>query len=146
MKLTIKKLNDNAIIPIQATVGSAGFDLSACIDVPLTIAPNEIVKVPTGLSVALESNDAVILIHARSSLATKNGITLANCVGVVDSDYRGEILIPLINLGGESYTIEPNQRIAQMVITPIIIPLIVEASVLPETKRGSGGFGSTGLN
>ena len=144
MKLYIKKLNDNAIVPKQQTTGSAGYDLSACIDSPVTINPGEIAKVPTGLSVALDENNAVILIYARSSLATKFGITLANCVGVVDSDYRGEIIVAMINQGKAPYTINNGERIAQMVITPIFTPEIIETDELSETERGTGGFGSTG--
>lgn len=144
MKLYIKKLRDNAIIPKQQTSGSAGYDLSACIDSPITVNPNEIVKIPTGLSVALDENNAVILIYARSSLATKYGLTLANCVGVVDSDYRGEIMVAMINQGKEAYTINNGERIAQMVITPIFTPEVVVSDELSETDRGTGGFGSTG--
>lgn len=146
MKLYIKKLNDNAIVPKQATIGSAGYDLSACIDEPITINPNEIVKIPTGLSVALDENNAVILIYARSSLATKFGVTLANCVGVVDGDYRGEIMVAMINQGEQAYTINNGERIAQMVITPIFTPEIAVTDNLSETQRGAGGFGSTGKN
>ena len=144
MKLYIKKLNDNAIIPKQQTSGSAGYDLSACIDSPVTINPGEIKKIPTGLSVALDENNAVILIYARSSLATKSGITLANCVGVVDSDYRGEIIVAMINQGNKPYTINNGERIAQIVITPIFTPEIVVTDELSTTPRGTGGFGSTG--
>ncbi len=144
MKLFIKKLNENAVVPKQGTSGSAGYDLSACIEKPVTINIGEVVKIPTGISVALEDNNAVVLIYARSSLATKFGITLTNCVGVVDSDYRGEILVSLINLGKKAYTIEPFERIAQMVITPIFTPEIEVVDELSETERGDGGFGSTG--
>jgi len=144
MKLFIKKLNENAIVPKQATTGSAGYDLSACIEHAITIQPNEIVKIPTGISVAFEEKNAVILIYARSSLATKFGISLVNSVGVVDSDYRGEIIVALSNFGKEPYTIEPNERIAQMVITPIFTPTVEVVQTLSETERGNGGFGSTG--
>ncbi len=144
MRLFIKKLKEAAVLPQRATDGSAGFDLAACLDAPVTINPNEIVKIPTGISAALEGENAVILIYARSSLATKFGITLANCVGVVDSDYRGEILVALTNLGKSPYTIEAGERIAQMVITPIFTPEIEVADELSETSRGAGGFGSTG--
>ena len=144
MKLYIKKLKNNAIIPKQQTAGSAGYDLSACIDSPVIINPGEIKKIPTGLSVALDENNAVILIYARSSLATKFGLTLANCVGVVDSDYRGEIIVAMINQGNLPYTINNGERIAQMVITPIYTPEIVQTDELSETERGTGGFGSTG--
>lgn len=145
MKLLIKKLSEKATAPKRATTGSAGYDLSACIDEPLTIQPRQIVKVPTGISVAVDTDENVaLLIYARSSLATKHGITLANCVGVVDSDYRGEIMVAMINLSDTPYTITHGERIAQLVITPIHTPEVVEAFELSDTDRGSGGFGSTG--
>lgn len=144
MNLYIKKLRNNAIMPQRATSGSAGYDLSACLDKPLTINKGEIVKVPTGISIAPDNDDVVVLIYARSSLATKFGIAPANCVGVVDSDYRGEIMVALLNSGSEPYTISPAERIAQMVITPVYLPQIIETQTLDETDRGEGGFGSTG--
>lgn len=144
MNLYIKKLNENAVVPARATSGSAGYDISACVDEPVTIAPGEIARIPTGLSAQIDDSNAVILIYARSSLASKHGITLANCVGVVDSDYRGEILVAMINLGACDYTINNGDRIAQMVIAPIFTPDIVVTDNLTETKRGAGGFGSTG--
>lgn len=145
MTLRIKKLNENAIIPKRATSGSAGYDLSACLSEPVTVLPGEIKKIPTGISCELVSDtDAVILIYARSSLATKHGITLANCVGVVDSDYRGEILVAVINQSDKPYTIEHGERIAQLVITPVLLPEVEEAEELSDTTRGAGGFGSTG--
>lgn len=144
MKLLFKKLKPNAIIPKRATVGSAGLDLSACIDKPIEIKPKEIVKIPTGLSVEFVGDEKVaLLMYARSSLATKHGLSMANCVGVVDMDYRGELIVPLLNLSAESYTISPNERIAQLVVTPILMPEIVEVSELSDTERGEGGFGST---
>lgn len=145
MTLKIKKLNENAIIPKRATSGSAGYDLSACLDAPLEILPHEIKKIPTGISCELVSDiDAAMLIYARSSLATKHGITLANCVGVVDSDYRGEIIVAVINQSDKPYTIEHGERIAQLVITPVLLPEVEEAQELSDTTRGAGGFGSTG--
>ncbi len=145
MTLKIKKLNENAIIPKRATSGSAGYDLSACLAEPIEIKPGEIKKISTGISCELVSDiDAVLLIYARSSLATKHGITLANCVGVVDSDYRGEILVAMINHSTEPYTITHGERIAQLVITPVLLPTVEEASELTDTQRGEGGFGSTG--
>ena len=144
MNLSIKRLNENAILPQRATMGSAGYDLFACIEKSIILKPNEIRKIPTGISVALEGNTSVVLIYARSGMAANHGITLANCVGVIDSDYRGELLIPLINLSDKPYEVEPEQRIAQMVITPIILPNIIASDSLPETERGTNGFGSTG--
>ena len=144
MKLFIKKLNEMAVVPKRATSGSAGFDLSACIKEPVTIEPHKIVKIPTGISVAPETPDCVLLIYVRSSLATKHGITLANSVGVVDSDYRGEIIVSLVNMSDESYTIEPSDRIAQLVVTPVLYPETEVVDELSQTERGAGGFGSTG--
>lgn len=144
MKLLVKKLREGAVLPKRATEGSAGYDLSACLDEPLTILPGETEKIPTGLSCAVEgAGDCVLLIYARSSTATKKGLAPANCVGVVDSDYRGEVLVALRNHTQEAKTIEPGERIAQLVIAPVLLPEVEEASELTETERGAGGFGST---
>lgn len=144
MKLKIKKLNDNAIIPKRATEGSAGMDLYACIETPIVLGAGERTMIPTGIAISLPNADYVAYIYARSGLAVKNGITLSNCVGVVDSDYRGEIKVGLINLSKHDFVINPNERIAQMVIAPVILPEIEEVAELDETLRGEGGFGSTG--
>ena len=144
MKLKVKKLRENAVIPSRATAGSAGCDLFACIDSDIVIKKGEIVKIPTGIAVQPDSDGVALLIYARSGLASKFGITLANCVGVVDSDYRGEIIVPLINLGNADFTVEKGSRIAQLVLTPVILPEIDEVSELSDTARGEGGFGSTG--
>lgn len=144
MTLKFKKLRENAVIPKRATPGSAGLDLCACIDCPLEIKIGEIVKIPTGLAAQYDGGeDVALLIYARSSLASKHGLTLANSVGVVDMDYRGEIIVAMINLGGESYTVSPNERIAQLVVTPILTPDVEECDSLSQTERGEGGFGST---
>ncbi len=144
MNLFVKKLNEKAVLPARATEFSAGYDLSACLDEPIIVKSGEIVKIPTGICVAPSQNDVVLLIYARSSLATKFGVTLANCVGVVDSDYRGEILVALINQGKDDYIINHGERIAQLVVTPILSPEIIETTELSDTERGVGGFGSTG--
>lgn len=145
MRLLIKKLREGAVIPARATEGSAGYDLSACLDAPLTVHPGETVKVPTGIAAAAEGcGDCVLLIYARSSTATKKGLAPANCVGVVDSDYRGELMVALYNHSGADRVIEPGERIAQLVITPVLLPETVETEELPDTARGAGGFGSTG--
>jgi dUTP pyrophosphatase len=146
MILRIKKLNENAEIPKRATNGSAGYDLCACIEEDVVIKKGQIVKIPTGISAEINTNEAALMIYARSGLASKNGVTLVNCVGVVDSDYRGEIVVPLINLGNDDYIIEKGARIAQLVVTPVILPEIEEVSELGDTDRGSGGFGSTGTH
>ncbi|MBR1534167.1 MAG: dUTP diphosphatase [Ruminococcus sp.] len=144
--LKIKKLRKNAKIPYRATPGSAGMDLYACLDEAVTIAPQKIAVIPTGIALALESADYVALIYARSGLAIKHGIAPANCVGVVDSDYRGEVCVGLINQTDAPYTVAPGERIAQMVIAPVELPVIEVVDDLDETDRGAGGFGSTGKN
>lgn len=142
--LKVKKLRENAKMIKRATCGSAGMDLHACIDSDITINPGEIKIIPTGLSIALENENYVAYIYARSGLAIKHGITLANCVGVIDSDYRGEVCVGLTNISKESYTITPDERIAQLVVAPISMCDAVEVEELDETERGAGGFGSTG--
>lgn len=142
--LKIKKLRDNAKVPFRATEGSAGMDLYACIDEAVTIKPHEIKLIPTGIAIALESADYVAYIYARSGLAIKHGIAPANCVGVIDSDYRGEVCVGLLNQTENEFTIEPDERIAQMVIAPVILPEIEVVDELDDTARGAGGFGSTG--
>lgn len=142
--LKIKKLRDNAKIPFRATDGSAGMDLYACIDEAVEIMPHEIRVIPTGIAIELESADYVAYIYARSGLAIKNGIAPANCVGVIDSDYRGEICVGLLNQTEKAFTVNPEERIAQMVISPVILPTIEVVDELSNTQRGAGGFGSTG--
>lgn len=148
MDLKIKALSPKigAAIPVPsyATAGSAGMDLRACIDAPVTILPGEQALVPTGLAIALPSADYVALLYARSGLAIKHGLSPANCVGVIDSDYRGEIVVALRNYAKEPYTVEPGERIAQMVITPVVQAAIALVDELDDTDRGAGGFGSTG--
>lgn len=142
--LKIKKLRESARVPFRATEGSAGMDLYACIDEPVTIAPHEIRVIPTGIAIAPESPAYVAYIFARSGLAVKHGIAPANCVGVIDSDYRGEVCVGLVNQTETPFTVEPGERIAQMVISPVILPEIEVVGELSDTERGSGGFGSTG--
>ena len=142
--LKVKKLRANAKMLERATKGSAGMDLHACIEEPITIESGEIKVIPTGLAIALENENFVAYIYARSGLAIKHGITLANCVGVVDSDYRGEVCVGLTNISKTPYTITPDERIAQLVIAPVCICDVKEVEVLDDTERGEGGFGSTG--
>lgn len=145
MRLLFKKLREGAIIPQYQTEYSAGLDLCACVDGEITVPAGATVKVPTGLASELENEkNAVLLIYARSSLATKLGLAPANCVGVVDWDYRGELIVALHNHSSEDCTINNGDRIAQLVITPIFRPEICEADELSDTARGAGGFGSTG--
>lgn len=142
--LKIKKVRENAKLPTRGTPGSAGLDLYACIDAPLTLAGGETALIPTGIAIGLDDIHYAAFIHSRSGLAIKHGIGLLNSVGVIDSDYRGEICVGVINQIAEPYTIQPFERIAQMVIKPVEIPEIVECDDLDETDRGAGGFGSTG--
>ena len=110
----------------------------------MTLQPNVPVMIPTGLAIALPSREMAAMIFARSGLAVKHGIALSNGVGVVDSDYRGEIQVGLVNLSREPYTIEPQERIAQLIVMPVCTLPVEEVDELPQTDRGSGGFGSTG--
>ncbi len=145
LNLQIKKLRPDAILPQAATKLSAGLDLHACIDEPMTLPVGEIVTIPCGIAVCpdLRDGNVVMLVIIRSSLGRKHGLTLANSVGVIDSDYRGEILVPIINHGSEPYTFESGERFAQLV--PLFVPIctVTEAEELPESDR-AGGFGSTG--
>lgn len=143
-KLKIKKVRENARVPKRATAGSAGMDLYACIDAPVTVKPGELHLIPTGIAIELPCADYVAYIFARSGLGIKHGICLSNGVGVVDSDYRGEVCVGLCNVSSKEYTIEPFERVAQMVISPVSLMPVEEAEDLSDTSRGSGGFGSTG--
>ena len=144
MTIYFKKLNDRAVLPIRGSKEAAGLDLSYCGEEALTLLPGERKKVPTGLAVELPQGTAG-MIYPRSGLSIKFGITCANCVGVVDSDYRGELMVPLINLSDAPYTILPGDRVAQLVVTPVLFPTVEEASDLSDTRRGENGFGSTGF-
>ena len=142
--LKIRKVSENAIIPKRATGGSAGLDLCACIDAPITLNGGETALIPTGLAIELPSAEYGAFVFARSGLAIKHGIGLLNAVGVIDSDYRGKIKVGVINQIGEAYTIEPGERVAQMVVMPVSMMPVEEVDTLGETDRGAGGFGSTG--
>lgn len=139
-----KVLDSRAKVPAYATAGAAAADLCAVLDQPLTLAPMQRALVPTGLAIQLPGPEAVALIYARSGLSIKHGLCLANGVGVIDSDYRGELKVPMINLGGEAYTIQPGERVAQLCIAPVFTAAFLPAEQLDETARGAGGFGSTG--
>lgn len=139
----IKKLNENATIPTYGTEFSAGADLYACIEEPVTLAPGETKLIKTGLAMEVPVGYAG-LIYARSGLASKKGLAPANKVGVVDADYRGEVMVALHNHSLVDATIEPNERIAQMVIAPFLTANFIVADELEDTVRGAGGFGSTG--
>lgn len=140
LKLAVKKLREGARLPQYATAGAAGLDLYACLDTPMQLAPGEGVLVPSGIGVAIPSG-YVGLVRDRSSLAVQGLLTVA---GVIDSDYRGEVLIALRNAAATPATIQPGQRIAQMLIIPSPRLSVEELPELPPTARGAGGFGSTG--
>ena len=142
-KVLIKKLNPNVELPNYKTSGASGMDLMAFIEAPIKIAPNSSYLVPTGLSMAF-SEDYEVQIRPRSGLAAKNNITVLNTPGTIDSDYRGEIKIILFNHGKEYFLINNKDRIAQMILTPVVKMQLEEIDDLPDTLRGEGGFGSTG--
>ncbi len=143
MKIQIKKLNENAIIPTRGSAYAAGYDLYAALDAPVMIGAGETVKIGTGLSIAVPEG-YFGAIFARSGLAAKEGLRPANCVGVADSDYRGEYIVALHNDSAEPRTVTPGERIAQLVVMPYLSVEFEEAETLSETERGEGGFGSTG--
>ncbi len=141
--LKMKKLREGAVLPQRQTEGAAGYDLCACLEEPVTLQPGEGYPFPTGLAAEIPQGYAG-MVFCRSGLGVKHGISLPNCVGVIDSDYRGELVVPLRNFGDGTYTIQPGERIAQLVIMPVLLPEIVEVEELSQTQRGQGGFGSTG--
>ena len=141
--IRVKKLRPGATLPAYGSLGAAGADLTACLDTPVTIAPGQTAFIPTGIALEVPANCAG-LIYARSGMACKQGLAPANKVGVIDSDYRGEILVALHNHGCQSRVIEPGQRIAQLLITPVLTLAYEEVPELSDTLRDAGGFGSTG--
>lgn len=141
--IQVKKLSPGAILPTYGSAGAAGADLYACLDEPVTIAPGETVWIPTGLALEVPKGCAG-LVYARSSLGVKRGLAPANKVGVIDSDYRGEVRVVLLNHGKESQTVTHGERVAQLLITPVLTPAYEEVQTLTDTDRGTGGFGSTG--
>ena len=148
MKLQIKavseKIGTSIPTPYYATPGSAAMDLHACSDQPVVIPAGGQAAIPTGIAIGLPSPDYVALIFARSSLGVKYGVTPANCVGVIDSDYRGEIMVGLRNAGKSDYIVQPGDRVAQMAVLPVIQAELELVEELDSTERGAGGFGSTG--
>lgn len=143
MEIKLKKFNDNAVIPYLGTEYSAGYDLSACIIEPIIIKPNETVIIPSGLGLEIPIG-YMGLVMARSGISIKRNLAPANKVGLIDADYRGEIMVALHNHGQKQQTIEPNEKIAQIVITPFLKVSFQEVDELSETNRGDNKFGSTG--
>lgn len=146
LQVKIKFLDNNKQqkMPFYATSGSAGMDLTAVLDKPVTLKPLERALIPTGIAISLPSAEYGAFVFARSGLAVKKGITLSNAVGVIDSDYTGEIKVGLVNLSNEEYTVTDGERIAQLVILPVCQAQLILTDKLDETERGDGGFGSTG--
>ena len=142
--LKIKKMRPGAEVPQRATEGAAGLDLRACIDAPVTLAPGGLAMIPSGIAVSLPGSGYAAFVFARSGLGVKHGISLSNGVGVIDSDYRGEILVGLQNSGDADYVIQPADRIAQLMVVPVVQAQVKMVDQLDETQRGAGGFGSTG--
>ena len=143
MILKIFRMEHNRFVPEYKTDGAAGMDLCAAIEEPVTLMPLERMLIPTGLKIELEHGYEA-QIRPRSGLSIKHGISLINCVGTIDEDYRGEVCVPVVNLSNEEYTILPDERIAQMVIARYEQAKIEVVTELSETERGTGGFGSTG--
>ena len=141
--LKIERLAQNRFVPEYKTDGAAGMDLCAAISEPIILKPLERKLIPTGLKIELEHGYEA-QIRPRSGLSIKHGITLINCVGTIDEDYRGEVCIPVVNISNETYTIQPDERIAQMIIAKVEQAKIEVVTELTETVRGTGGFGSTG--
>ncbi len=148
MELKIKalspKIGRELPLPAFATDGAAAMDLCACIDAPVVIPAGGRAVIPSGIAIALPSADYVALLFSRSGMGIKSGISLSNSVGVIDSDYRGEIGVGLHNTSDADYTVHPGDRIAQLMITPVVRPTVTLVEELPASERGAGGFGSTG--
>lgn len=146
MKIDVKvidaRLTDN--LPTYATAGSAGLDLRACLDAPLVLAPNAWQLVPTGMAIYLEDPNFAALILPRSGLGHKHGIVLGNLVGLIDSDYQGQLMVSAWNRSSTPFTIEPMERIAQLVIVPVVQAQFNVVTEFPASQRGEGGYGSTG--
>ena len=143
VKVLVKKLNSKVKLPSYKTEGSSGMDLIAFVDKPIEIKPNNSALIPTGLSIAIPE-DCEVQIRPRSGLAAKSNISVLNTPGTIDSDYRGELKVILFNHGNKEFIVKNNERIAQMVLTPILKVDFEEVDSLPDTVRGAGGFGSTG--
>ncbi len=142
-EVKIKKVRSGASLPAYATDGAAAVDLFAALDAPLTLSPGERRLIPTGIALSIPK-DTVAVLSARSGLSAKKGITAANGIGVIDSDYRGEIFFSAVNLSDEPYTVGPGERVAQLMLLPVCTMKFLLSEELDATERGEGGFGSTG--
>ena len=144
MKIRVKKLREGARLPCSQTALSAAADLYACLDAPLTVYPGQRAKIPTGIAMEYEDENVAAVICSRSGLSAKHGISLTNGIGLIDPDYRGELLVSVVNLSDVPYTFGDGDRIAQLLLLPIVRGEFEEAESLGQTERGEGGFGSTG--
>ncbi len=144
VKLLNNRLGNDIPLPTYSTEGSAGLDLRACIDAPLTLAPGDTQLIPTGLAIYIQDPGYAAMILPRSGLGHKHGIVLGNLVGLIDSDYQGELMISTWNRGSSTFTIEPGDRIAQLVVVPVRQPAFSIVDDFVSTERGTGGFGSSG--
>lgn len=144
INVKIKRLHPTVTLPAYASACAAGMDLHAAIDAPTEIPPHSRVRIPCGFAIAPERRDVAALIFARSGLAHKKGLAPSNAVGVVDADYRGEVMVSVSNTGDETYVMQPDERFAQMVFVPVYTAALTETDDLDDTERGAGGFGSTG--
>ena len=145
MEIKVKKLHEDAILPVYQTKGAAGADIHARLDEPVTMQPGERRAIPTGLAMEIPEGYEV-QIRARSGMSIKHGMTMVNGIGTIDADYRGEVAALMINLGQEAFTVEPGMRIGQMVVAQYVAITWSESDALSETDRGEGGFGSSGTN
>lgn len=145
VKRVSPKIGDAIGFPRYATMGSAGLDLPACLDEPLSIPPGARVTIPTGIAIEIPFKHVVGLVFPRSGLATKHGISLANAVGVIDSDYKGEIIVAVYNQSDREYIVKPGERVAQLLFLPVFHAVLEPVEELAESRRGKGGFGSTGI-
>ena len=145
INVKIKLVRPGASLPSKATSGSAAYDICVWPDAPVTIGVGEIVSLPTGIAMEPDREDVAALMLGRSGLGAKHGITLANCVGLIDSDYRGEMRVTLINRGSAPFVVNPGDRVAQLMFVPVFAAALTLADELGDTERGAGGFGSTGI-
>ena len=146
MKILFKKCRNTAVMPLRTTPSSAGWDIYSANEDAVIIPSGEIRLIPTGIAVSPERRDIGLFIFPRSGLSAKYGITLTNSIGVIDPDYRGEIMLSLINHGKEDFTVEPNMRLAQLIAFPVLSQEWIETDTLDDTERSTGGFGSSGNN
>jgi dUTP pyrophosphatase len=145
IKVLDPRVGKDIALPHYATAGSAGLDLRACLDAPLTLAPGQAQLIPTGIAIHLDDPGLAAVLLPRSGLGHKHGIVLGNLVGLIDSDYQGQVMVSAWNRGHEAYTISPGERIAQMVIVPVLQVQLEVVEQFTESERGAGGFGSSGV-